>query len=100
VAARDVVSAVVVLAAGIVVAAGMNQFDALQWTEYLAFALLAVSFSYVWGKGGIFSFGQAALFGIGAYTYSVVAINVVPLTNETISAVLAAIVVAALFAGA
>jgi branched-chain amino acid transport system permease protein len=84
----------------VLVASGfVNDFRAQQWTQWLAYCLLALSFSWVWGHGGIFSFGQAAFFGLGGYTYGIVAINVMPDTNETFTAVLGAIVVAAVAAG-
>ena len=37
------------------------------------FGLLALSFTFVWGHAGMFSFGQAAFFGIGGYAYGVAA---------------------------
>ncbi len=47
----------------------------LQLTLNLAFSVLALSLAFVWGYAGIFSFGQAAFFGIGAYAYAAAAIN-------------------------
>lgn len=38
-----------------------------QMTRYLTYALLAMSLSLVWGRGGILCFGQAIFFGIGGY---------------------------------
>jgi urea transport system permease protein len=37
--------------------------------QYLTFGLLAVSLSLLWGSAGIVSFGQAAFFAVGAYTF-------------------------------
>lgn len=42
---------------------------------YVIYGILALSLVMVWGWGGIFSFGQSAFFGLGAYTYGVVGIN-------------------------
>lgn len=39
-------------------------------------ALLALSLGLMWGYAGILSFGHAAYFGLGAYTYAVAAMNV------------------------
>jgi ABC-type branched-subunit amino acid transport system permease subunit len=39
------------------------------------YALLALSLAFVWGMGGVLCFGQAAFYGLGAYTYAVVSIN-------------------------
>ncbi|MGD9536573.1 MAG: branched-chain amino acid ABC transporter permease [Alphaproteobacteria bacterium] len=50
-------------------------FVALQLTLYFSFAILALSLAWVWGYGGIFSFGQSAFFGLGGYTYAVASIN-------------------------
>lgn len=61
-------------------------FQAQQWTLWVIYGLLALSFTFVWGHCGIFSFGQAAFFGVGAYGYGVAGIDIGHLTNETISA--------------
>ena len=47
----------------------------LQVTLYFAFGMLALSLAFIWGYGGIFSFGQAAFFGLGGYCYAIAAIN-------------------------
>lgn len=39
-------------------------------------ALFALSIGLMWGYAGILSFGHAAYFGLGAYTYAVAAMNV------------------------
>ncbi|APR37235.1 ABC transporter permease subunit [Paraburkholderia sp. SOS3] len=83
--------AVICLVLGVV----MPEFAVMQATSWVLYGLLAVSLTLVWGHGGIFSFGQGAFFGIGAYAYSLAAINFLPVTNETFSAVALAIVAAA-----
>jgi branched-chain amino acid transport system permease protein len=47
----------------------------LQITLNFAFSVLALSLAFVWGCAGIFSFGQAAFFGLGGYAYATAAIN-------------------------
>ncbi len=47
----------------------------LQTTLYFSFAMLGLSLAFIWGYGGIFSFGQAAFFGLGGYSYAIAAIN-------------------------
>lgn len=42
---------------------------------FIIMTFLGISLSVVWGYTGIFSFGQAALFGIGGYTYGIIAGN-------------------------
>jgi branched-chain amino acid transport system permease protein len=89
------VVALVALALGF----AMPEFATFQATNWALFGLLAVSLTLVWGHGGIFSFGQGAFFGIGAYAYSVAAMNILPVTNETVSSVVvAALAAAALYA--
>jgi branched-chain amino acid transport system permease protein len=62
---------------------------ALKLTLWISFGLCALSLDFVWGRAGIFSFGQNALFGLGAYAYAVVSLNSFSTTQETISALLA-----------
>jgi len=92
--------AVVVLV--LLAAAGLTglapEYRLLNWTSWLLYGLVALSLTWVWGQAGIFSFGQAAFFGIGGYAYGIVAINLQPFTGETFSAVLIAVIVAALAA--
>ena len=57
-------------------------------------AILALSMSFLWGFGGMLSFGQTAFFGLGGYTYAVLSLNF----GETTGAFVAALVVPALFA--
>jgi len=54
------------------------------------YALLALSLAFVWGIGGILCFGQAAFYGLGAYTYAVASINF----GESTGAVMLAVIVA------
>ena len=53
----------------------LSLFQTIQLTVFVIFALLALSLDFIWGVAGILSFGQAALFGIGAYVYGVVSID-------------------------
>ncbi|GAB3881377.1 ABC transporter permease subunit [Terrabacter terrigena] len=89
---------VLCIAASAAAAAGSNAFLAQQWALWVIFGQLAVSLTFVWGYGGIFSFGQGALFGIGSYAYGVSAINLSPSTGETYSSLIVAAAVAGLFA--
>lgn len=69
-------------------------FAIINLTTAIALAVLALSLGLVWGFGGILCFGQTAFFGIGAYAYTVAAINF----GGTSWAVVVAILVAAAFA--
>lgn len=91
-----------ILAATIAILIFMNfsLADQLKWTLWVSFGIVALSLSFIWGKAGIFSFGQNALFGIGAYAYAIVSLNVFPYTGETLSALVFAAAAAAVFAAA
>ena len=39
-------------------------------------ALFALSLALMWGYAGILSFGHAAYFGLGAYTYAIASFNI------------------------
>ena len=45
-------------------------------TPCLIYGMLALSLGLIWGYGGVLCFGQAAFFGLGAYTYAIAAINI------------------------
>ncbi len=45
-------------------------------TILVVYGLLALSLGLIWGFGGILCFGQAAFYGLGAYTYAVAALNI------------------------
>ena len=76
----------------------VEEFTAFEWSLWAVQAILALSLVLIWGYGGIFSFGQAAVYGIGGYTYGFWAINFADNTGESLSALLAAVVVGAAFA--
>lgn len=70
-----------------------------QFSLFLVLGLLGLSLSLVWGYAGILSFGQTVFFGIGAYTFGVVSINVPTpggITGAVVAGTLAGAVVAAL----
>lgn len=48
-------------------AIGLNQL-----TTYLILGLFALSVDFMWGYGGMLSFGQAAFFGLGCYGYGII----------------------------
>ena len=98
--ARDIGLGAVLLTVGMMLAVTVPDYRAQEWALWLIYGLLALSFTFVWGHAGIFSFGQAAFFGVGGYAYGVTGINLSLTTNETLSGLVAAAVVAALFAAA
>ena len=65
-------------------------------TVLVIYGMLGLSLGLVWGFGGILCFGQAAFFGLGAYSYAVAAINI----GESTVPMLLAVLVPAGFAAA
>lgn len=73
---RQNLAILVISLVGLVIFPIMAELDLVQLlTLNFALSVLALSLAFVWGFAGIFSFGQAAFFGIGGYTYAVIAIN-------------------------
>ena len=58
------------------------------------YALFALSLGLMWGYAGILSFGHAAYFGLGAYTYAITSMN----AGESTAAFLLAMILPALVA--
>lgn len=69
-------------------------FTIINLTTILALSILGLSLALVWGYGGILCFGQTMFFGLGAYAYTIAAINI----GETTGPIFIAIFVAAAFA--
>ena len=69
-------------------------FTLLELTIYIVLAILALSLGLIWGYGGILCFGQAAFYGLGAYSYAIAVINI----GESTGPLLLAIIVPAAFA--
>lgn len=63
-------------------------------TILIVYGMLAFSLGLIWGYGGILCFGQAAFFGLGAYTYAIAAINI----GESTLPMLLSVLVPAVFA--
>ncbi|UCE31474.1 MAG: branched-chain amino acid ABC transporter permease [Burkholderiales bacterium] len=59
-------------------------------------AIAAMSLGLMWGYAGILSFGHAAYFGLGAYTYAISAVNLGESTGAIVLAVLVPALVAAI----
>ena len=91
---------VAVVVAGFVLMFGLPQmldlFGVVQMTVFAAMAMYALSQGFLWGYGGIMSFGQAAFLGLGGYAYAVAAINFGDSTFAVALAVLVPVLFAAL----
>ena len=97
-ARRDLGSALLAFAVAAALGNWVEEFTAFEWSLWAVQAILALSLTLVWGYGGIFSLGQAAIYGIGGYAYGFWAINLADNTGESVTAVLAAVAVGAVFA--
>jgi ABC-type branched-subunit amino acid transport system permease subunit len=62
--------------------------DTNMLTLLVVYGMLALSLGLIWGFGGILCFGQAAFFGLGAYTFAIAGINIGESTVPLILAVL------------
>ncbi len=84
------------LAIGLVVMAILPLLsDYYTLTLLTVYGVLALSLGLIWGYGGILCFGQAAFFGVGAYTFAIAALNF----DAVWLAFFLAIIIPALFAG-
>ena len=70
-------------------------FTLIDLSVFCILAILALSLAFVWGFGGILSFGQSAFFGLGGYAYALAVVN---LGDSTLPLALA-ILVPMIFAG-
>jgi branched-chain amino acid transport system permease protein len=84
------------IAAMLVLPVLLDMFTIMQITQYVVLAVFALSLGYIWGFGGILSFGQAAFFGLGAYTFAVASINM----GETTIPLILSFVIPTLFGAA
>jgi branched-chain amino acid transport system permease protein len=73
----------------------LDTYGIVEFTVFVVMAILSLSLGFIWGYGGILSFGQSAFFGLGGYAYAVAAMN----ASDSTLPFLAAIVVPTLFAG-
>ncbi len=91
---------IAMVVAGLALMVGLPQaldlFGIVQMTVFVAMAMFALSQGFLWGFGGIMSFGQAAFFGIGGYAYAVAVLNMGDSTAPVMIAVAAPMVFATL----
>jgi len=92
--AAQAVAVLLAIVAIAIVPSVIELFALMQLTLFAAMAVLALSLAFIWGFGGILSFGQTAFFGLGGYAYAIAAINF----QDSTPAILLAIVIPALFA--
>jgi len=69
----------------------LSEFGVMQATLFAAVAIFGLSQGFVWGYAGIMSFGQAAFFGLGSYTYAIAVMNMGDSTVPFLLAILATV---------
>jgi ABC-type branched-subunit amino acid transport system permease subunit len=84
----------IAVAAMLAVPEVVEEFQLLQLSVIAILSMLGLSEGFLWGFTGILSFGQTAFFGLGGYTFAVVALNI----GDTNLPLLLAILLPALFA--
>jgi branched-chain amino acid transport system permease protein len=89
-----VLAVMVVVTVGLPMVTGL--FGLVQAAVFIAMAVLALSQGFIWGYGGIMSFGQSAFFGLGGYTYAIAVMNMGDSTIPFFLAILLPAIVAAL----
>jgi ABC-type branched-subunit amino acid transport system permease subunit len=74
----------------------LDLFGIVQMTVFVAMAMFALSQGFLWGYGGIMSFGQAAFFGLGGYAYAISVMNIGDSTLPVVISVITPMLFAAL----
>ncbi|MBX0287137.1 ABC transporter permease subunit [Haloarcula salinisoli] len=74
-----------------------DPYTIIQTSRYFAVAFLALSLCFIWGYAGVLSFGQVAFFGVAAYTFGAIGINLSSAMGVTV-AIVGAVVVGTLAA--
>lgn len=56
----------------------LDAFTLSQFSIYFSYGLLAMSLALVWGQAGLLCLGQAIFFGLGAYSMSLISLDMIP----------------------
>jgi branched-chain amino acid transport system permease protein len=94
----EALSALLILLPLLAVPWGFRPYTANVLAVYMIYGLLAMSLGLIWGYAGIMSFGQTAFFGIGAYAYGAIGLNLINTTHQTHAALLGGLGAATLLA--
>lgn len=97
-ASPQVLSALLILLPLLAVPWAFRPYTANVLAVYMIYGLLAMSLGLIWGYAGIMSFGQTAFFGIGAYVYGAIGLNLIRTTHQTHAALVGGLVAASLLA--
>jgi ABC-type branched-subunit amino acid transport system permease subunit len=97
-ASPQVLSGLLILLPLLAVPWAFRPYTANVLAVYMIYGLLAMSLGLIWGYAGIMSFGQTAFFGIGAYVYGAIGLNLIRTTHQTHAALAGGLVAATLLA--
>lgn len=75
-----------------------DSYDVGNNVYFFNWLFMAMGLSLIWGYGGSLSFGQTAFFGVAAYCYGVLTINLGDAYGLTLFSLIAAVAISALFA--
>jgi len=98
IASAEPLTALLVLLPLLAVPWAFKPYTANVLAVYMIYGILAMSLALIWGQAGIMSFGQTAFFGIGAYTYGAIGLNLINRTHQTHLALVGGLAAAALLA--
>lgn len=76
-----VIAITLILSIGVIF---IDPYIAYVATSWVAFGILGLSLTILWGRGGILSLGQTAFYGLGGYIGSIAAINFADVTGNTL----------------
>ena len=85
------------LIAALILPLFISTYKAFTYSSFMFNIVLCMSITLIWGYCGTFSFGQAAFYGLGAYTYGAIAGNMESAAMTPV-ALIAAVVLVGLFA--
>ncbi|AGT10724.1 ABC transporter permease subunit [Paracoccus aminophilus] len=89
-----------ILAAALAYPLFADGFDVGNNIYFFNYLFMALGLCLIWGYGGALSFGQTAFFGIAAYAYGVLSINLGSAYGLTLFSLVAAVAISALAAAA
>lgn len=87
-----------VLAAACLYPLFADGYDVGNNVYFFNWTFMALGLSLIWGYGGALSFGQTAFFGVAAYSYGIVSINLGDAYGLTFFALVSAVAISALLA--
>jgi branched-chain amino acid transport system permease protein len=91
-------AALLILIPLVLIPYGYRPYTTNNLAVFLIYGLLAMSLGLLWGYAGIMSFGQTAFFGIGAYAYGAIGLNLMNRAGNTHLAVLGGFLAATVLA--